>query len=66
MLNIRSLDEEEDADDGELQRYKSTVDKDWSRFGVRGFSQIDDKQLAFDLNESERKQVKSRPLTMAW
>ena len=56
LLNIRTnpgLDDdlEDDFDQG---RYKTRVDKEWSKFGELGFSDVDEKKLEFDLTESER------------
>ncbi|GAA5896383.1 uncharacterized protein JCM6883_006886 [Sporobolomyces salmoneus] len=56
LLNIRSnsgLDDdlEDEFDQG---RYKTRVDKEWSKFGELGFSDVDEKKLEFDLTESER------------
>ncbi|GAA5950992.1 hypothetical protein JCM3765_004649 [Sporobolomyces pararoseus] len=56
LLNIRSnsgLDDELE-DEIEQGRYKTRVDKEWSKFGELGFSDVDEKKLEFDLTESER------------
>ncbi|GAA5922025.1 uncharacterized protein JCM15063_003162 [Sporobolomyces koalae] len=58
LLNIRSasgLDEDEYEDEFEMMgKYKTRVDKEWSKFGELGFSDVDEKKLEFDLSEGER------------
>ncbi|SCZ91004.1 BZ3500_MvSof-1268-A1-R1_Chr1-3g02467 [Microbotryum saponariae] len=67
LLNIRgnNLFDDED-DDGELQRYKSTVEKDWSKFGELGFKDVEAGKLEFDLTESERTAPIQKRDTMDW
>ncbi|SCV68870.1 BQ2448_991 [Microbotryum intermedium] len=67
LLNIRgnNLFDDED-DDGELQRYKSTVEKDWSKFGELGFKDVEASKLEFDLTESERHAPIRKRETMDW
>ena len=67
LLNIRSHSfNDEEYDEGDLQRYSSVVEKEWGRFGELGFKEVDGKSLEFDLTEGERKAVKQRPMTMEW
>ncbi|GAA6014815.1 hypothetical protein JCM11491_002126 [Sporobolomyces phaffii] len=56
LLNIRSNSGLDDEFEDELEqgRYKTRVDKEWSKFGELGFSDVDEKKLEFDLTESER------------
>ncbi|GAA6039053.1 hypothetical protein JCM8097_000174 [Rhodosporidiobolus ruineniae] len=71
LLNIRSnhgLEDGQGADedgDGEMQRHRTVVEKEWSKFGEIGFSAIDSKKLDFDLTESERRQPPKRD-TIDW
>ncbi|GAA5894318.1 hypothetical protein JCM5296_005136 [Sporobolomyces johnsonii] len=67
LLNIRSMHGLEDLDDeGEMQRYKTVVEKEWSKFGEIGFQDVDSKKLEFDLTEGERNPVKQKHETMDW
>lgn len=69
LLNIRPHsfnDEDYDQDEGELQRHRTLVERDWSRFGQRGFQEIEARTLEFDLTEGERNKIKARPVTMTW
>lgn len=66
LLNIRAahgLDEEEDDD---LQRYRSTVQKEWAKFGEIGFQDVDSAKLEFDLTESEREASRRKRDTLDW
>lgn len=68
LLNIRSnsgLDDELE-DDFDQGRYKTRVDKEWSRFGELGFSDVDEKKLEFDLTESERAVPTAPAQPMSW
>ena len=56
LLNIRSnsgLDDDYE-EENETGRYKTRIDKEWSKFGELGFSDVDEKKLEFDLTEGER------------
>lgn len=67
LLNIRSnsfVDEEDD--DGDMQRYKSVVEKSWSKFGELGFKDVESSKLEFDLSEGERNAPKIKRETMDW
>ncbi|GJN91519.1 hypothetical protein Rhopal_004542-T1 [Rhodotorula paludigena] len=67
LLNIRSGHGlEDDDDEGELQRFKSVVEKDWAQFGQLGFQDVDEKKLEFDLSEGEREAVRRKRDTMDW
>lgn len=56
----------DDDDEGELQRYKTAVEKEWAKFGEIGFSDVDEKKLEFDLTEGEREAVRRKRDTMDW
>ncbi|KAK4054880.1 hypothetical protein OIV83_000804 [Microbotryomycetes sp. JL201] len=67
LLNIRSsamVDDEDD--DGELGRYRTRAEQEWSKFGELGFKDVDSTKLEFDLGESQRKQVSRKRDTMDW
>ncbi|GAA5852943.1 hypothetical protein JCM9279_000087 [Rhodotorula babjevae] len=69
LLNIRSSASHglvDDDDEGELQRYKTAVEKEWAKFGEIGFSDVDAKKLEFDLTEGEREAFKRKRDTMDW
>ncbi|GAA6062080.1 hypothetical protein JCM10212_006503 [Sporobolomyces blumeae] len=68
LLNIRSTSglDDEFEDESEMGRYRTRVDKEWSKFGELGFSDVDSKKLEFDLTESERAPVNVRRETMDW
>ncbi|KAM0755737.1 hypothetical protein T439DRAFT_341384 [Meredithblackwellia eburnea MCA 4105] len=67
LLNIRSNSQfEDDDDEGELQRYKSVVEKEWGSFCGVGFNDIDSGKLQFDLTESERSIIKAKHDTLDW
>ncbi|GAA5916942.1 hypothetical protein JCM8208_001652 [Rhodotorula glutinis] len=69
LLNIRSSASHglvDDDDEGELQRYKTAVEKEWAKFGEIGFSDVDEKKLEFDLTEGEREAFKRKRDTMDW
>ncbi|GAA5932504.1 hypothetical protein JCM3775_005938 [Rhodotorula graminis] len=69
LLNIRSSAAHglvDDDDEGELQRHKTAVEKDWAKFGEIGFSDVDEKKLEFDLTEGEREAFKRKRDTMDW
>lgn len=69
LLNIRSnsfVDDGDEFDDGDMQRYKSVVDKSWSKFGELGFKDVEPSKLEFDLSESERKAPQVKRETMDW
>ena len=65
LLNIRSTSAGE-SDEGELQRYKTVVDKKWGSFGMTGFSDIDSGKLEFDLTEGERNKIRAKHETLDW
>lgn len=64
LLNIRKgfeqqgaeegAEEEDEEGDAETQRFRSLVEKEWSGFTTKGFDAPPQKQLEFDLTESER------------
>ncbi|KAK4700314.1 hypothetical protein P7C70_g5934, partial [Phenoliferia sp. Uapishka_3] len=67
LLNIRShsfLDD--DDDDGELQRYKTVVGKNWGKFAELGFSDVETGKLEFDLTESERTNIRAQRESLDW
>ncbi|KAL8286258.1 hypothetical protein RQP46_004746 [Phenoliferia psychrophenolica] len=67
LLNIRSTSRADNNDDeGELQRYKTVVDKKWGSFGDFGFSDIDSGKLEFDLTEGERNKIRAKHETLDW
>ncbi|KAI5481457.1 hypothetical protein MNV49_004213 [Pseudohyphozyma bogoriensis] len=65
LLNIRPGISDID-DEGEIQKYKTVVQKEWSEFGELGFKDIESSKLEFDLSESERTRVKAKHETMDW
>ncbi|KAM0793218.1 hypothetical protein ACM66B_000685 [Microbotryomycetes sp. NB124-2] len=67
LLNIRSSSMvDDDDDDGELGRYRTRAEQEWSKFGELGFKDVDSAKLEFDLGESQRKQVSRKRDTMDW
>ncbi|GAA6047802.1 hypothetical protein JCM3770_004650 [Rhodotorula araucariae] len=66
LLNIRSSHGLIDDDEGELQRYKTAVEKEWAKFGEIGFTDVDSAKLEFDLTEGEREAYKRKRDTMDW
>ncbi|KAH8920615.1 hypothetical protein BT69DRAFT_396164 [Atractiella rhizophila] len=69
LLNIRNIDMTDvDVVKGDLQRYKSLVEKEWSSFTNMGFGDglVEEKKLQFDLTESERTGRKTKHDTMDW
>ncbi|GAA5857139.1 hypothetical protein JCM8547_007981 [Rhodosporidiobolus lusitaniae] len=71
LLNIRANHGLEDGapaceDEGELQRYRSRVEKEWGTFGQTGFGALDSSKLEFDLTESERAPPLVKRETMDW
>ncbi|GAA5898684.1 hypothetical protein JCM6882_000896 [Rhodosporidiobolus microsporus] len=70
LLNIRSNHGLEDGggydDEGEMQKFKSGIEKDWAKFGELGFQDVDSKKLEFDLTEGERAQVVQKRETLDW
>ncbi|GAA5827054.1 hypothetical protein JCM11251_002224 [Rhodosporidiobolus azoricus] len=70
LLNIRSNHGLEDGggydDEGEMQKFKSGIEKEWAKFGDLGFSDVDSKKLEFDLTEGERAQMKKKRDTLDW
>ncbi|BGP12621.1 hypothetical protein JCM10213_008758 [Rhodosporidiobolus nylandii] len=69
LLNIRSnhglADDGDLVDDGEMQKHKTMVEKEWSKFGDIGFADVDSKRLEFDLTEGERPVLQKRD-TLDW
>ncbi|GAA5875877.1 hypothetical protein JCM16303_004031 [Sporobolomyces ruberrimus] len=68
LLNIRTntgLDDEFE-DEFDQGRYKTRVDKEWSKFGELGFSDVDEKKLEFDLTEGERAVPELPQKSMDW
>lgn len=67
LLNIRSNSNlEYDDDDGDMQRFKSVVERDWGKFGELGFRSLEIEKLQFDLSEGERKKIRDKHSTMDW
>lgn len=67
LLNIRSNSHlDTDEDDGEMQRYKTVVERDWGKFGETGFKDVDQGKLEFDLTEGERSTIRAKRATMDW
>lgn len=66
LLNIRSAHGLGDDDDEDLQRFGSTVQKEWAKFGETGFSEVDSTKLEFDLTESEREKARRKRDTLDW
>ena len=66
MLNIRAVHGLDDEEDDDLQRYRSTVQKEWAKFGEIGFQDVDSAKLEFDLTESEREASRRKRDTLDW
>ncbi|GAA5992010.1 hypothetical protein JCM10908_000695 [Rhodotorula pacifica] len=66
LLNIRAAHGLEDEEDDDLQRYRSTVQKEWAKFGEIGFQDVDSKKLEFDLTEGEREAARRKRDTLDW
>ncbi|GAA5872254.1 hypothetical protein JCM3774_003326 [Rhodotorula dairenensis] len=66
LLNIRTAHGLEDEEDDDLQRYRSTVQKEWAKFGETGFHEVDAAKLEFDLTEGEREAARKKRDTLDW
>lgn len=58
--------DDEYEEENETGRYKTRIDKEWSKFGEMGFSDVDEKKLEFDLTEGERAVQPIPENTMDW